>query len=257
MGRRGAPPKAERNAQVVAMVESGVSLQLVGQRFGISRQRVDQIVQPLKQAVRSVLAEAVARGTVIRPDNCQTCGKAGKIEGHHPDYSKPLDVMWLCPKCHRAEHREAYRGPRTPRSERTCPVCKKQFTMRVSDPQRFCSKPCSRVGGRRVQRRISDGALLGALRELAAKLGRTPTIPDMIEQGRYSHTLYYRYFGSYREACRLAGLQAYGTGGAGHRNRRTFGTTKRGIAKAARIARLERQIAELQTMLAELRSEAA
>ena len=32
---------------------------------------------------------------------CQVCGEE-KVEGHHPDYSKPLDVVWLC-KAHHAE----------------------------------------------------------------------------------------------------------------------------------------------------------
>ena len=34
---------------------------------------------------------------------CVNCG-AVKAEGHHPDYSKPLLIVWLCKKCHREEH---------------------------------------------------------------------------------------------------------------------------------------------------------
>lgn len=26
------------------------------------------------------------------------------MQGHHPDYSKPLEVEWLCPRCHGARH---------------------------------------------------------------------------------------------------------------------------------------------------------
>src|SRR5580704_4071150 len=38
--------------------------------------------------------------------NCQRCG-AEKSEAHHPDYLKPLDVVWLCAPCHRFIHRQA------------------------------------------------------------------------------------------------------------------------------------------------------
>ena len=34
---------------------------------------------------------------------CIHCGK--KAEAHHPDYSKPLDVVWLCFEHHREEHK--------------------------------------------------------------------------------------------------------------------------------------------------------
>jgi hypothetical protein len=34
---------------------------------------------------------------------CLFCG-AEKVHGHHRDYSKPLDVIWLCPKCHHRLH---------------------------------------------------------------------------------------------------------------------------------------------------------
>lgn len=44
--------------------------------------------------------EAVKRGTLIRPVTCETCGSGGKIDGAHADYSRPLDVRWLCRSCH-------------------------------------------------------------------------------------------------------------------------------------------------------------
>lgn len=36
---------------------------------------------------------------------CQKCG-AKKVHAHHHDYSKPLDVIWLCALCHSREHHE-------------------------------------------------------------------------------------------------------------------------------------------------------
>ena len=34
---------------------------------------------------------------------CEICG-ASFVHAHHEDYSKPLDVIWLCPKHHRWVH---------------------------------------------------------------------------------------------------------------------------------------------------------
>jgi ribosomal protein S27AE len=51
---------------------------------------------------RWLVHEAIASGRLIR-QFCQRCG-GQPAEGHHHDYSKPLDVVWLCGACHRREH---------------------------------------------------------------------------------------------------------------------------------------------------------
>lgn len=58
-----------------------------------------------KYRARTQVCIAVKWGRLIKPNACSRCLKqGGKIEGHHPDYNKPLDVIWLCPACHAAEH---------------------------------------------------------------------------------------------------------------------------------------------------------
>ena len=47
---------------------------------------------------------AVFKGTIKRLYKCERCEETENLQGHHPDYSKPLEVLWLCPKCHGAEH---------------------------------------------------------------------------------------------------------------------------------------------------------
>ena len=47
----------------------------------------------------------IRMGRLIRPENCSICGIKAKIHAHHEDYSKPLDVKWLCQKCHIKIHR--------------------------------------------------------------------------------------------------------------------------------------------------------
>jgi len=48
--------------------------------------------------------QAINNGKLVKPKKCSKCGKCGTIEGHHPNYNKPLEVIWLCRNCHRELH---------------------------------------------------------------------------------------------------------------------------------------------------------
>lgn len=39
---------------------------------------------------------------------CSQCGSFENIERHHPDYSKPLEFVILCRKCHRTLHHREF-----------------------------------------------------------------------------------------------------------------------------------------------------
>lgn len=49
-----------------------------------------------------VVGNAVKDGRLVKKP-CECCGDE-KAEAHHDDYSKPLDVRWLCRKCHKKHH---------------------------------------------------------------------------------------------------------------------------------------------------------
>jgi|SRR5271170_2702211 len=61
---------------------------------------------PLKRPARKILNYNIEKGYIIRPTICNKCGKEGKIDAHHEDYSKPLDVQWICKRCHGELHRQ-------------------------------------------------------------------------------------------------------------------------------------------------------
>jgi hypothetical protein len=57
-----------------------------------------------RNIAHGMVARAIKNGILIRQP-CIRCG-AEKSEGHHEDYDKPLEVMWLCTPCHKQRHKE-------------------------------------------------------------------------------------------------------------------------------------------------------
>ena len=35
---------------------------------------------------------------------CEVCASTSAVHAHHKDYAKPLDVVWLCARCHHRLH---------------------------------------------------------------------------------------------------------------------------------------------------------
>lgn len=58
-----------------------------------------------KMRARKILQSAVKVGYLNRPKICEICkSDERKIEAHHDDYNKPLEVRWLCRICHAHQH---------------------------------------------------------------------------------------------------------------------------------------------------------
>ena len=58
---------------------------------------------PEKVAAKNAVQRAVLAGELVKPPHCERCDEP-RVQGHHPDYSKPLEVIWLCQRCHAEEH---------------------------------------------------------------------------------------------------------------------------------------------------------
>ena len=56
----------------------------------------------VKVNARNHLYRALRAGHVYRRP-CEMCGSTNSV-AHHDDYEKPLDVRWLCRRCHEREH---------------------------------------------------------------------------------------------------------------------------------------------------------
>tara|TARA_R100000808_G_C2020349_1_gene68822 strand:+ start:106 stop:462 length:357 start_codon:yes stop_codon:yes gene_type:complete len=60
---------------------------------------------PHKKKATTAVNNSIRDGNLVRPDTCELCHQAiSRIEAHHDDYDRPLQVRWLCAICHRRLH---------------------------------------------------------------------------------------------------------------------------------------------------------
>ncbi len=59
---------------------------------------------PERRKASHIVSNAVRDGKLIPWPVCAVPECCGKPQGHHPDYSRPLDVVWLCVKHHKEAH---------------------------------------------------------------------------------------------------------------------------------------------------------
>jgi hypothetical protein len=57
---------------------------------------------PNRRKAQIILGNAL-RDKKIEKYPCIVCG-IEKVEAHHPDYDRPLDVIWMCPAHHKQTH---------------------------------------------------------------------------------------------------------------------------------------------------------
>lgn len=72
-----------------------------GKAAAYNKTRSWAICNPEKRKAHEKVKDALRRGALIK-QACQ-CGEV-LVHAHHDDYSKPLEVKWLCRACHRKHH---------------------------------------------------------------------------------------------------------------------------------------------------------
>ena len=60
---------------------------------------------PLKYKAHSMVNSAIKSMKLFK-EACGECGSDKNTHAHHDDYSKPLNVRWLCAACHSQWHRD-------------------------------------------------------------------------------------------------------------------------------------------------------
>ena len=58
---------------------------------------------PLKYKAHNIVSNAIRDGKLFK-EPCEKCGSETRIHAHHDDYSKPLNVRWLCATAHHQWH---------------------------------------------------------------------------------------------------------------------------------------------------------
>jgi len=61
---------------------------------------------PKQKLATGRVSKAIESGRIIRPKTCSVCSKKCKPQAHHCDYSKPLEVIFMCTTCHALWHKE-------------------------------------------------------------------------------------------------------------------------------------------------------
>lgn len=80
-----------------------------GRRKPLSEHSV-WVQTPEAKKASSKVSHEIAAGRLTRPSKCSQCDKDCKPVAAHHDYSRPLDVRWLCPSCHSLWDRACPKG---------------------------------------------------------------------------------------------------------------------------------------------------
>jgi predicted DNA-binding protein YlxM (UPF0122 family) len=107
----------------IKMYQAGLSLAPIAEYYNVSRQalwshlkdKIELRPQHTVKKTSNLLEIAMQKGIVVKKANCEMCGISERyieIQPHQNDHDKPLDVVWLCRRCHRDQIAFLLKGPK-------------------------------------------------------------------------------------------------------------------------------------------------
>ena len=159
----------KRYKAICKQILSGQSLPEVGKEFGLTRERIRQVLMESNISYKKILKER----------------REKLFQEHLKIVTKKADELGRIPK--NKEVAKMISSPLTPFAR----ILKAKG---YSSPKRGVPK-------------INDKVLLNHLKDLSTHLGRTPGINDIMQASSFSHSTYYSHFGSLVNAQKLAGLK--------------------------------------------------
>lgn len=144
-----------------------------------TKSRSERMKFTMKELAHMLVRSQHRRGLLINPGRCSKCRSEVAVNGHHNDYSRPLDVRWLCQKCHLMWHRENGPGANadTLLDRLTCENCSKPLPINSQRHKKFCSTRCRRESFTEN----ANEARIAAVRRL--KSGKMSVVVHMADSG--------------------------------------------------------------------------
>ena len=95
-----AKPNSDRRKAMLARYYADPKVKQ--RRATLMRGYTKDLTKRVRYHARWMTRRAIVAGRLVRQP-CEVC-RAAKTDAHHPDYMKPLNVVWLCRPCHRIRH---------------------------------------------------------------------------------------------------------------------------------------------------------
>lgn len=124
----------EQVLEAVKSYDNGMSLGDLGHIYGVTRQAMWDLLRRrtsmrkqqrfgkdnhfyrggarADERAQKILENEIRYGKLNNPGKCSICNDESRfadgrtaIQAHHDDYNKPLDIRWLCQKCHHEWHK--------------------------------------------------------------------------------------------------------------------------------------------------------